>query len=178
MDNPYVKCPVLETEHFILRLVRMDDAQDLLACYSDPKAQALFNADNCNSDFCWYTIEELSYYIAFWLKAYEKEEFIRFTIVDKALGKAVGTIEMFGMVGVYQSPLGVLRLDICSEYERFEFLDELLSLCVREFFPLFGVDEIRHKAIPAAADRIQVLQKLGFHPCALHDHHYAWVLHK
>ena len=178
MENPYEKCPAFETAHFLLRLVRLEDTEDLLKCYSDPKAQALFNADHCTSDFCYKTADELSACIELWLKAYEKHEFIRWAIVDKALGKAVGTIEMFGRVGVYQSPLGVLRLDICSEYEHTEFLDELMTLCVQEFFPLFDVDQILHKAVPAAVDRIQVLKKLGFQPQELPDRPHAWVLQK
>jgi hypothetical protein len=178
MESPYEQCPIFETDHFILRLIQLEDTEDLLKCYSDPKAQELFNADKCTSDFRYKTTDEMRDCIAAWIRAFEKEEFVRFAVVDKALGKAVGTIEMFGMVGVYKSPLGVLRLDICSEYERAEFLDELLTLCVREFFPLFGVDEMLHKAIPAAAERIQALMKLGFRPCELPDRPHAWVLSK
>lgn len=178
MENPYEKCPVFETKNFILRLIQLEDTEDLLKCYSDPKAQELFNADRCNTDFCFKTADKLRNYIAGWLKAYENEEFVRFTIVDNSLGKAVGTIEMFGMVGVYKSSLGVLRLDICSEYEHTVFLDELLTLCVNEFFPLFGANQIIHKAIPVATDRIQVLLRLGFQPCELPERTHSWVLHK
>ena len=124
------------------------------------------------------TMDEMSGCIAAWIQAYEKEEYIRFAIVDRSMGKAVGTIEMFGRVGVYQSPLGVLRLDICTEYERMAFLEELLTLCVKEFFPLFGVDQILHKAIPAATDRIQVLKRLGFQPCELPERPHSWALNK
>ncbi len=178
MENPYVKCPVYKTENFTLRLVQLEDTEDLLQCYSDPKAQELFNADHCTTDFRFKTPDELRHCIAAWLKAYEKEEFVRFAIVDSALGKPVGTIEMFGMVGVYKSSLGVLRLDICSEYEQAAYLDELLTLCVGEFFPLFGVSQISHKAIPAAAGRIQALLKLGFRPCDLPDRPHSWSLQR
>jgi hypothetical protein len=178
MVNPYEKCPVYETKNFILRLVQLEDTEDLLTCYSDPKAQELFNADRCTSDFRYNTTDEMSACIAAWIRAYEKEEFVRFAIVDKALNRAVGTIEMFGMVGVYKSPLGVLRLDICSQYESVEFLSELLTRCVTEFFPLFGVDQIIHKAIPAASERIQVLSKLGFQLCELPERPHAWVLNR
>jgi len=174
MRSPYKECPVFETEHFILRLVRPEDAEDLLACYADPKAQAFFNADRCTSDFCFTTAAEMEPCIAAWIRAYENEEFIRFAIVAKSLGKAVGTIEMFGMVGAYKSPMGVLRLDICSEYERPPFLGELLTLCLREFFPLFGVDQITHKAIPSAVHRIEALSKLGFAPLELPGRAHSW----
>lgn len=35
LSKPYQKCPVYETPSFLLRLVQLDDAQDLPACYSD-----------------------------------------------------------------------------------------------------------------------------------------------
>ena len=35
MRNVYEECPVYETESFLLRQVKLEDAQDLLACYSD-----------------------------------------------------------------------------------------------------------------------------------------------
>ena len=177
-QDPYIKCPVFETEHFLIRFVRLEDAEDLLKCYQDTKAQALFNADNCTTDFCFKTLDELRNYMAFWIKEYENKKYVLFSIVDKSLNKAVGTIEIFGKVGVYHSPLGVLRLDICSEYERVMFLDELLTLCTNEFFLLFGVDQILHKAVPAASDRIQVLLKLGFRPCEPPGHTHFWILRK
>jgi len=170
MTNPYTSCPTFDTEHFHLRLVQLSDAADLLKCYGDPKAQALFNSDKCNTDFCFRTTDEFENYIASWLEAYENKHFIRFAIVDKSLGKAVGTIEMFDK--------GVLRLDICSKYEQPNFLDPLFTLCVREFFPLFNAKQMLHKAVPAAKHRIAILQKLGFKPAEIEDRPHNWVLNK
>ena len=45
--DPYEICPTYESEHFFLRLVSLDDADDLLPCYSDLTVQELFNNDNC-----------------------------------------------------------------------------------------------------------------------------------
>lgn len=159
--NPYDVCPTYESKHFLLRLVSLEDAAPLLACYQDPKAQALFNDDNCDTDFCFQTEDALKNYIAGWIKAYEKQEFIRFSIVDKALGQAVGTIEIFGMVGVYHSPFGVLRLDICSQYEQAVYLDELLRIA-DSFFYEFGCDKMITKAIPEATERISALAQNGY----------------
>ena len=35
MKNIYEQCPTYETESFILRMVKIEDAADLLCCYSD-----------------------------------------------------------------------------------------------------------------------------------------------
>ena len=39
--DPYEKCPEYESENFILRLVTMDDAEELFVCYGDPEAQKI-----------------------------------------------------------------------------------------------------------------------------------------
>lgn len=174
--NPYSQCPQLESRHFILRLVRPEDAPDLLQCYADPKAQPLFNADNCTGDFRFQTLEDMRYCIRFWLLAYETQEYVRFAILDKASHKAVGTIEMFGMVGQYQTPQGVLRLDIASPYEKADYLLDLLVLCRRDLCLLFGAQEMITKAIPEAVERIAALHALGFVPCQRPQYKDGWVL--
>jgi 8-oxo-dGTP diphosphatase len=162
MNNPYNECPVLETKHFTLRLVVEGDASDLLACYSDPKAQELFNIDNFPIDCRFNTLEEMSKYIKFWLMEYSEEAYVRFSIIDKTTQKAVGTIEMFGMVGKYKVETGLLRIDIVSDYENSVCLKELFDVCVVNFYDLFGVSCIATKAIPQADKRIQALSKAGF----------------
>lgn len=164
--NPYLRSPRLETETFLLRLVQLDDAQDLLVCYSDPKAQELFNSDHCTSDFCYQTVEEMENCIRYWLREYETQSYIRFAIVNKENKKAVGTIEMFGMIGEYKTERGLLRLDIASSYEKEVYLKELFSCCFDTFFLMFGVQDIITKVIPEAIARQTVVSTLGL---IIHD---------
>ena len=156
--NPYTQCPVFETQNFFLRLVSEADAEDLLVCYSDPKAQKFFNIDgfphNCNFN----TAREMLKCIKFWLMEYSHEAYVRFAIVDKAIGKAIGTIEMFG------GKTGILRLDIASKYENKSHLAEILDMCVKNFYELFKVNCIATKAASQAATRIEVLSEAGFKP--------------
>lgn len=51
MMNVYEKCPVFESEKYLLRMVEQGDAADLLSVYSDEKAVPIFNSDNCNGDY-------------------------------------------------------------------------------------------------------------------------------
>ena len=162
MSNPYIKCPILETQNFILRLVSEDDAEDLLACYSDPRAQEFFNIDNFPIDCRFNTTGEMLKCIKIWLVEYSQEAYVRFAIVDKSISKAVGTIEMFGMVGEYKVDTGILRIDIASKYENKLFLKELLSVCIENFYDLFMVKNIVTKAIKQAVSRIEALDELGF----------------
>lgn len=173
--DPYKKCPVFETEHFILRLVAQEDAADLLTCYADAKARPIFNSDTCTSDFFFDTAEEMGGCIKMWLGSYDRREFLRFSIVSKESGHAVGTIEMFGMVGVYKTERGILRLDIASKHEQEAYLEELFSICIGEFFDLFGVRLIVTKAVPEAAQRVEVLKKLGFAAYDFPEREHYWV---
>ena len=156
MNNPYDKCPVFETEYFVLRLIENSDAEDLLECYSDVNAQKYFNADNCTNNFRYKTLDEMNKAVDFWIFAYKNKNFVRFSIVYKLTGKVVGTIEIFG--GSY----GVLRIDIKSEYEQKDFLSEIIEISVNNFFELFNIENIITKAIPDATDRIEALLEYGF----------------
>ncbi len=162
MSHLYEICPTFETESFILRLVSEEDAEDLLKCYSDSKAQKFFNSDRCTGDFCIYTIEDMLQCIKAWLYAYSQQDFIRFSIIDKSLSKAIGTVEMFGYVGKYKIKTGILRVDVCSEYENVDYLNEIFSICNENFFDLFEVDTIATKAIPQAVERRNTLIEIGF----------------
>jgi RimJ/RimL family protein N-acetyltransferase len=156
MDDPYEKCPQFETQNFILRLVDKTDAEALLECYSDINAQKYFNSDNCTSDFKYKTIDEMNECIDFWLLAYKNKWFIRFSIINKLMKKAVGTIEIFG------GSFGVLRIDIKSEYETIEYLKEAIEISVNNFFELLNIENIIIKAIPEATERIKALMEYGF----------------
>lgn len=158
MPSIYRECPVYETGHFILRLVRPEDAPDLLACYSDPQAVAVLNADSCTSDFYYTAIEEMAACISTWLWAYEHEQYVRFAIVAKDRDRAVGTVEIFG------GEFGVLRIDLCSSYETEAYLAEIMGLAVDRFYEDFGVEQMVFKAIPAATARVAALSRWGFTP--------------
>lgn len=158
VSDPYICCPVIETEHFTLRRIRPEDAEPLLHCYGDPEAQALFNADNCTVDFRFQAVAEMRECIENWLREYHRCAYIRFAVVDKARDIPVGTIEMFGS----GNKSGVLRLDLASVYEKREYLRELLAQCVRDFYLLFQVRRIRTKIPELAKERAAVCKALEF----------------
>ncbi len=162
MKNPYELCPTFETKSFILRLVSEEDYEGLIKCYSDSKSQKIFNSDRCTGDFCIYLIEDMLQCIKAWLYAYSQQEFIRFSIIDKSLSIAIGTVEMFGYIGKYKNKTGILRVDVSSEYENVDHLSEIFSVCNENFFDLFEVDIIATKAIPQAVERRNTLLKINF----------------
>lgn len=164
--DPYRNCPTLQTPRYTLRLVRMEDAEALLACYSDPKSQPIFNADNCTSDFRYQTLDQMKECIRFFLDCYAQGAFIRFAIVDKVQGRPVGTVEMFGDKVEFagRKGWGMLRIDLASPYETQADIGELLALSNDTYDTLMGVPCVITKAIPTATERIAALQAHGFRP--------------
>ncbi len=165
-NDPYVDCPVLESENFSFRLVQDDDAQDLLACYADEKAVPLFNSDNCTSDFYYRTAEEMQRCIGFWVREYEQRYYIRFAIVDKRSKQAIGTVEYFAKDEAFEDfgVVGVLRLDLASPYEKEGYITEILQMVEEKFHQTFGTQSVITKAIPEARERVRALSTAGYEP--------------
>ena len=158
----YDQSPVYESDHFRLRLVSMDDAEELLICYGDPEAQKLFNADRCDTDFKFTTLEAMQTYIACWLDAYRGRGYVRYAIVDRQSGAVVGTTEIFGgAIGGVRTDYGVLRVDLRHAYETEDALTELLGICDR-FFGDVNTQMFITKAIPEAAPRVRALMNAGY----------------
>lgn len=170
MVSPYEKCPILENEKYQLRLVEISDAPDLLLVYSDEKAVPFFNSDNCNGDdFHYTTLERMQSAIDFWLWAYRDKGFVRWAIVDKNTRQAVGTIELFNRRAIdgqkpsdYFNECGLLRLDLRSDYEYADRIQEILSLIVPPAFELFACRMIATKIPPFADQRKAAAEQLGF----------------
>ena len=108
-NDPYAKCPEFDTEHFHLRQVRMEDAEELLCFYGDLSEWMFYGNAMSNSIFSsrHATVEEMKKCIAIWLDEYRNKYYIRFSIIDKATKKAIGTIEVFDNAGKDESYLHI-----------------------------------------------------------------------
>ena len=153
----YKNFPIIDGIHFSLRYTTSEDCADLLKVYSDEKAVPLFNSDNCNGDdFHYATMERMKQALDFWQFSYENRYFVRWTIVDKNIGEAIGTVELCG-----EKQRGILRLDLRSDYEKKDIISDLLWLC-DVLFDYFDI--VVTKAVPQAAERIAALEEFGFKP--------------
>lgn len=163
MHDPYTVCPVLENERYRLRLVKMEDAVDLLTVYSDPAVWSLLNADNCNSDFHFTTITEMENYIRAWLDEYAKRYYVRFSIVDRTNDMVVGTIELFRReADDFFTDCALLRLDLRHDYENAHTIVAILKLLIPQAFSLFQCHMLATKVPPVATERQKAVKRLGF----------------
>lgn len=160
----YKNCPVYEDEYYMLRMISKEDKTDLLKVYSDEKSLPFFNSDNCGGDDFHYTTENrMEQAIEYWLWEYDRQGFVRWTIVSKLTNEAIGTIELFNRESEdYFTNCALLRLDIRSDYEVASEIIKILKLIIEPTYTLFHCDKIATKAIESALERIAALKKLGF----------------
>ena len=159
----YEQIPDMENEKFLLREIEDGDAEHLLKIYSDKNAVPLFNSDNCVNGFYYTTMEEMKDTIAFWKREYQNRYYVRWAIIYKNDNCAIGTIELFNRKAKdYFNNCGLLRLDLRSDYEKQDIIEDILGLIIPETRDMFACEMIATKAISIAKERIKALEHKGF----------------
>ena len=161
--NIYESCPVLESERFTARLTAREDCDALFKVYSDKRALPFFNSDNCDGDNFYYpTKERMAEAIDFWTLSYENGWFTRLSIIDKAAADIVGTIELCLRVSedAFHN-MGILRIDVRSDYEKEDVLFELVTLMVPRMPELLGCTGVLTKVPSYAVERTEAVRKAG-----------------
>ena len=144
--NIYESCPVLENENFLLRLVNYEDCENLLKVYSDKNALPFFNSDSCDDIFYYETKERMTEALNFWNLAYQNGWFVRLSIVDKTAASVIGTIELCLRASEDEfNHMGILRVDVRSDYEKEDVLYDLLALITPHISEMLDCDGILTK---------------------------------
>jgi len=165
VKNVYESCPVYESENFMLRLVSLEDAEDLLPCYSQPTDSVITNSFNCDFGYGCQTLDGMRDFISCWFECYKNGAFVRWSVVDKKTCKAIGTIELFNRKSSdFFNNCGMLRLDLHNDYENATAIEEILALILAESFSLFDYNMVTTKVSTSAVGRMSVLKALRFRP--------------
>jgi RimJ/RimL family protein N-acetyltransferase len=164
--SPYDRYLRYQTEHFILRLVKQSDAENLLVYYSNTESYRFFNSDNCDYGFHYDSLQDMRLCIGRWIDEYRNKAFIRFAIIDRKAGKAIGTVEIFARAELDEqyNKVGVLRIDLLPVYEQKQYISEILGIANNNFYDAFRIDHIITKAISEAIERRMALAASGFSP--------------
>lgn len=162
----YEECPIYKNKIITLAQTKMEDAEELLKCYSDEKSAPFFNSDNCNGDdFHYTTTERMRQAVGFWNFSYKNKYFVRWTVIFNETKEKIGTIEMFHRIAEDEfNHYGVLRIDLQSKYEIQPVINEILEIVDENFYKAFNVDAILTKAISEASERITTLVQKGYEP--------------
>lgn len=163
--NVYESCPVLQSQHFTLRLVEPGDAPALLAVYSSEETIRLCNSDNCTYGFRLDNLQQAQACIDAWLQEYAMGCFVRWAILTEE--RVIGTVELFHRISQDAfNHHGLLRLDVHQDWENPAALCELLALLNQHAYSLFGCASLATKAPTFAAARQQALRQCGYVPSA------------
>ena len=162
--EPFTVCPVYATEHFKIRKLRREDSEELFACYSDPEAARFFNGDCCGDDFYYTDQKKFTQCVEYWLKRYEERDFVRWSIQDKERQMLIGTVEVCPSLkyAVDGKVMGILRIDLRSEYEKWEVLKELMDVLIEHIYEDFQVASIIMKIQKDAGERQKLIREYQF----------------
>ena len=162
--DAFMVCPVYETEHFRIRQLEIGDTDGLFYCYSDPEAARYFNGDCCGDDFYYTDKEKFRKCVEYWLDRYELQDFVRWSIQDKERDQLIGTIEVCPSLkyAVDGRKMGILRIDLKSEYERLDVLKELMDILLANIYEDFEVASVIMKIQKDAEERQKLIQEYQF----------------
>ena len=163
--NVYIEIPEMSNDRYALRAIdAMKDASDLFMVYSDLKAVPFFNTDLGKGDDSHYeTIKEMFHALDAWSFDYEQKHLVRWAVVDKHTGSAIGTIGLFKRESEDSfHNCALLYLDVRSDYETSECLGSILYIILPEIRWMFACNKVAVKAIPDATERIAALKYRGF----------------
>ena len=162
----FEQCPTYQSEHFYIRKMKMEDAQGLFQCYSNPQAAKYFNGDCCNDDFYYTDFDRFVECTEFWESRYTVKDFVRFTIIDIGMDNIIGMAEVCPSYkySADKNCMGILRLDLLPEYETETALNELLDILLKHIYEDFAVRSVIIKAQSYADIRRNVLKNFQFVP--------------
>jgi hypothetical protein len=136
--DPFVSCPVYETDNLLFSKVREQHAEELFKCYSDPVTVSHMNNDNCGGDWDVSSIEIVRRGIRGWESEYDAKFYIRWSITHKESKRIIGTIEIAPVPNTTRffdgmCSTGILRMDILSSFEKEEIFSEILKMARDNF---------------------------------------------
>ena len=164
MMNVFSVCPEYETAHFKIRKLKVEDADELFLCYSDPEAARFFNGDCCGDDFYYTDKDRFQECVEYWLSRYEAQDFVRWSIQDKEKKSLIGTVELCPSLkyAVDGKMMGILRIDLKSEYEKQAVLEELVDILMVHIYEDFQVASVIMKIQKEAEERQKLIKKYQF----------------
>ncbi len=162
--NIYRECPLFENNDYEIRLFRDEDCHDYLKVYGDKNALPYFNSDNCDGDNFYYNTEEkMRSALEFWKTSYENGWFARMSIIDKIKQEVIGSVELCLRVSDDDfNNMGILRVDVRSDYESEEELYSIFSLITPHVEELLGCKGVITKGASYAVERIAAISKVGY----------------
>lgn len=146
--------PILQTERFRLRQVRMEDAENLFAIYSDPVVMQYFGNEVKTE------LQEAYDMIERRLTFYAEGRMIRWVITEQEQDQAIGTIGFHALSK--QNRSAEIGYDLKREMWGRGITSEVIAAVLEYGFTQMNLHRIAGQISPENTASKRVLEKVGF----------------
>lgn len=154
LTNAFATFPVLETERFVLRANRDQDAPDIFRIMSDPRVTRYFGQLPMKS------LEEALELVQARRSAFEKQEGIRWAISNPVDGRLIGTCGFWRLIKPhFRAEIGY---ELAPEWWGQGVMVEALTAALDFGFTKMGLHTVEARIHPENRGSRRVLEKLGF----------------
>lgn len=154
MEKAFEKFPVLETERLLLRDITTEDAEDILAFFSDCQVMRYYGSNPKK------TIGEIEDLIKRLRDGYESRVRIRWGITLKGSGRIIGTCGFHNMdMDDRRAEIGY---ELARDYWRQGIMSEAVSKVIDYGFGEMSINRIEAFYDPKNEASERLLKKLGF----------------
>lgn len=163
IKSPFIYCPRLKNNRIRIRQLRLDDADKLLSCYQQQgKAPTYFNLDFSNETIPCQNKEQVKNLLKFYLSQSKSKKSVYWTVIDLFNNNSIGVISITPLEkNEDYKNVGLLRMDIKSEYETKEIISAILNM-TEQLYELFDLNTIISKAWLTSRHRINAMLENGF----------------
>ena len=162
----FKKFPKLNTQHLVLREIRLSDSQAFYEILANPAVTAFYDDD------AFTNISQAGDQIQSWTRGYQNQWIIRWGITRKGDDRLIGTC---GFYGIHRWHLRAsLGYELAQDFWRQGFMTEALSAITGYGFSQMGLNRIDAFIMPANQASIRLLEKLGFQKEGLLKGYERW----
>ena len=154
LDYVFQVFPHLETDRFVLRKLRLSDAESLFAILADEEVTKFYD------DETFTEIDQAREQIKSWASGFKERRCIRWGIARREDDIVVGTCGYYGFHGWHRR--GSLGYELARSYWRQGIMTEALDAIIGFGFRQVGLNRVQAVVMPGNEGSEKLLEKLGF----------------
>ncbi|PZT53281.1 GNAT family N-acetyltransferase [Paenibacillus silvae] len=151
--DAFITFPILETERFILRELRSEDAKEYYNYFSDEEVTRYWGYSGPKN------IETASKVFTRFKNAFTRKEMITWGIATKEDDKIIGTCILNDFV---RASMVDVSYNLSREYWRKGIMTEVLETVILYAFNELDMNRIQAKVMPENNSSVKLLSKVGF----------------
>ncbi|MGM0369334.1 MAG: GNAT family N-acetyltransferase [Bacillota bacterium] len=153
-EDIFSQFPELETERLVLREVKLEDAEDLLEVFSNPRVMKYYNM------YPFESLEEAKELISNYLLRFQQQQLLRWGLEEKKSEKLIGSCGFYNWQEDFCR--ATIGYELGSQYWEQGFMTEGLTEIIRFGFEKMRLNRIQALVEPPNRASRELLTSLGF----------------